>query len=372
METCDDTEKTKMMEDQSFAQNINTTNLAHDMNVADAMQNINVVSSVQNMDVGSSTPKATSKYDQLQMLGNGEPLTRSEQRIVVVSSANNSSPLDIPFNQLRTMDGQPIDLDQLSIINSQPLQLNSMVEGTYGGLGEITIMGTLMASQNESENQLNLVQTVALGSNVSEGENEDGRVMNTEQNYTFTPIQNVFNVMGIPQGGEQTEMFPTDVNCDPSLSPDHVTTEGEHENVKIDEKSTAVGESRNVIKNVQLSWPASTNMRSSNIQLVIPQEIASLDSELEREGVHHQLGVAEKLSNPKYVSLLPSNIKGVKKYRTTDVPVTEEDSNPDVDDWTADDVDKDKGSKQVCIKGGKQVCIIVSHLSCLQIGSTMF
>lgn len=338
METCGDSKETKMLGDHSFVQGMDT---------ASSVQNVNAGNPAQNMNATSSTQRASSK---IQMLENSEHLTGPEAQIVVVSSADHNSSLDIPFSQLRTMDGQPIDLNQLSIINSQPLQLNSVVQGTYDSLGEITIMGTLMASQNESENQLNLVQTVSLGSNVSEPEGEDGRVINAEQSYTFTPIQNVFNVMGIPQGAEQGEMFPTDVSCDPSLSPEAVAATDEHGKVKIDEKDTTANESRNVIRNVQLSWPESTSTRSSNIQLVIPEEIAALDSELESEDPHHQLGVADKLGNPKYVSLLPSNIKGVKKYKTTAIPVTEAEANTDMDEWTADTVDKDKGSKhQVCI-----------------------
>ncbi|XP_062608414.1 zinc finger and SCAN domain-containing protein 12-like isoform X2 [Saccostrea cucullata] len=328
MESSNDPKRTIMLQGHSFEGSINCDNSTHNTDPS-----------------------------QPQMLENGETPSRSEPQVIVVSSSNQSTSFSIPFSQLRTIDGQSIDISQLSIINSQPLQLSSMVGGSCGTLGGISIMGTLMAPQTGEENQLNLVQSVALDSNVSAPGAEGCPMIDSDQNYSFTPIQNVFNVMGIPQGSEQIEIYPSSVNCVQSLSTDSNAGTETNQEVKgeSDKKTTAVKESRNVIQNVQLSWPES--VKSSNIQLVIPEDIATLNSESNKDTIefptsHQKLGLTEKQSNPKFVSLLPSNIKLAKENKTTkldpqaeniDVNVSAADSISESEDWS---LDKDKQRKQ--------------------------
>ncbi|XP_061179859.1 myoneurin-like [Saccostrea echinata] len=329
MESSNDSKETIMLEGHSFEGSINCDN-----------------------STGSSQP---------QLLENGENPSRSEPPVIVVSSSNQNSSFSIPFSQLRTIDGQSIDIGQLSIINSQPLQLNSMVGGSVGALGEISIMGTLMAPQTGEENQLNLVQSVSLDTNVSEQGSEGCQIIDSDQNYSFTPIQNVFNVMGISHGSEQIEIYPSSVNCGQSLSTDSNAETETNQEVKdeSDKKSTAVKESRNVIQNVQLSWPESTSVRSSNIQLVIPEDLAAINPESNRDTIEfttsqHKLGLTDKQNNPKFVSLLPSNMKLAKENKTmkldpqtenTDINISAADSISEMEDWTSDTSEKDKQRK---------------------------
>ena len=256
------------------------------------------------MDPDVSDSGNDSKFDPLPILGSRETPVKSEGQVIVVSTPSSTSSYGIPFShQLRTMDGQAIDIGQLSMLNSQSLQLSSVVGGS--GLGEITIMGTLMASQAGDGNQINLVPTVSLDSN----ETDENQVINGEQNYAFTPIQNVFNVIGIPQGGDSSEMYTTNINCDqmPSQCSPETTL---NEEVKVaNEEASGMSESGNVVQNVQLSWQEASSMRSSNIQLVIPEEIAALESASPSDAVSskfHQNAEMNKLTNLKYVSLLSS------------------------------------------------------------------
>lgn len=269
---------------------------------------------MESMDGSNSSQGA--KFDQLQMLDGRENLVKNEAQVMVVTTSTNSS-FDIPFSHLRTMDGQSIDIGQLSMINSQPIQLSSVMSGS--GLGEITLMGTLMAPQAGGDNQLNLVQSVAL--DPSEQEADEDQVMNAGQNYTFTPIQNVFNVIGIPQGADQSEIYATGINCGQSLSNESSPEMTLNDEVKVKKMEPQVV-NRNVVQNVQLSWPETTSMRSSNIQLVIPEEIAALNAESAGNtphakfvsGLSHHSLVRDRIPNPKYVSLLSS--KSAEKMKT--------------------------------------------------------
>ena len=257
------------------------------------------------MDPDVSDSGNDSKFDPLPILGSRETPVKSEGQVIVVSTPSFTSSYGIPFShQLRTMDGQAIDIGQLSMLNSQSLQLSSVVGGS--GLGEITIMGTLMASQSGDGNQINLVPTVSLDSN----ETDENQVINAEQNYAFTPIQNVFNVIGIPQGGDSSEMYTTNINCDQTL-PSQCSPEATlNEEVKVTNlEASGMNESGNVVQNVQLSWQEASSMRSSNIQLVIPEEIAALESASPSDAVpskFHQNAEVNRLTNLKYVSLLSS------------------------------------------------------------------
>lgn len=311
------------------------------------------------MDASNSSQGA--KFDQLQLLDGRENQVKNEAQVMVVTTSTNSS-FDIPFSHLRTVDGQSIDIGQLSMINSQPIQLSSVMSGS--GLGEITLMGTLMAPQAGGENQINLVQSVALDSGEQEG--DEDQVMSAGQNFTFTPIQNVFNVIGIPQGADQSGIYSAGINCDQSLSNESSPEMTLNDEVKVKKMEPQVV-SRNVVQNVQLSWPETTSMRSSNIQLVIPEEIATLNAE--SAGItphtkfvsgpsHHSLA-RDRIPNPKYVSLLSS--KSAEKMKTgksqnVDVssstrPGAEAFRRTEADQSTADHIDIDKKNKnEVCIK----------------------
>lgn len=314
---------------------------------------------IESMDASNSSQGG--KFDQLQMLDGRENPVKNEAQVMVVTTSTNSS-FDIPFSHLRTMDGQSIDIGQLSMINSQPIQLSSVMSGS--GLGEITLMGTLMAPQVGGDNQLNLVQSVALDS--SEQEADEDQVMNAGQNYTFTPIQNVFNVIGIPQGADQSGIYAAGINCGQSLSNESSPEMTLNDEVKVKKMEPQVV-NRNVVQNVQLSWPETTSMRSSNIQLVIPEEIAALNTESASNSPHakfvsgpsHHSLARDRIPSPKYVSLLSS--KSAEKMKTgksqnVDVstntrPGAETFRRTESDQSTTDHVDIDKKNKnEVWIK----------------------
>lgn len=314
---------------------------------------------METMDGSNSSQGA--KFDQLQLLDGRENPVKNEAQVMVVTTSTNSS-FDIPFSHLRTVDGQSIDIGQLSMINSQPIQLSSVMSGS--GLGEITLMGTLMAPQAGGENQINLVQSVALDSGEQEG--DEDQVMNAGQNFTFTPIQNVFNVIGIPQGADQSGIYSTDINCDQSLSNESSPEMTLNDEVKVKKMEPQVV-SRNVVQNVQLSWPETTSMRSSNIQLVIPEEIATFNAESAGNTSHakfvsgpshHNLS-RDRIPNPKYVSLLSS--KSAEKMKTgksqnvdtssSTRPGAEAFRRTEADQSTTDHIDIDKKNKnEVWIK----------------------
>lgn len=324
---------------------------------------------MESMDGSNSSQGA--KFDQLQMLDGRENLVKNEAQVMVVTTSTNSS-FDIPFSHLRTMDGQSIDIGQLSMINSQPIQLSSVMSGS--GLGEITLMGTLMAPQAGGDNQLNLVQSVAL--DPSEQEADEDQVMNAGQNYTFTPIQNVFNVIGIPQGADQSEIYATGINCGQSLSNESSPEMTLTDEVKVKKMEPQVV-NRNVVQNVQLSWPETTSMRSSNIQLVIPEEIVALNAESAGNtphakfvsGLSHHSLVRDRIPNPKYVSLLSSkSAEKMKTGKSQNVDVLSGNTRPgaetfrrtEADQSTTHHVDIDKKNKnEVWIKiRGNLACVL--------------